>query len=123
MVAQGSGGSLVVTASTAAIHGVPRGQAYAATKAGVIAMANGIAVELARHDIRANAELPGWVESAMTEWLFGWDKFTEKVLPRVPMRRWGTPDDFGGIAVYLASDASRYHTGDTLLIDGAYTKF
>lgn len=123
MVAQGSGGSLVVTASTAAIFGVPRGQAYAATKAGVVAMTNAIAVEMASHDIRANAILPGWIESAMTEGLFAWDKFCEKVLPRVPMRRWGTPDDFGGVAVYLASDASRYHTGDALLIDGGYSKF
>lgn len=123
MVAQGSGGSLVVTASTAAIHGVPRGQSYAASKAAVIALTNAIAVELARHDIRANAVLPGWIESAMTEDLFAWDRFVEKVMPRVPMRRWGTPEDFGGIAVYLASDASRYHTGDTIVIDGAYTKF
>ncbi len=123
MVAQGTGGSLVVTASLAAISGVPRGQAYAATKAGVIAMTNGIAVEMARHDIRANAILPGWIESAMTEGLFSWDKFSEKVLPRVPMRRWGTGDDFGAIAVYLASDASRYHTGDAMVIDGGYSKF
>jgi NAD(P)-dependent dehydrogenase (short-subunit alcohol dehydrogenase family) len=45
------------------------------------------------------------------------------VLPRIPMRRWGSGDDFGGIAVYLMSEASRYHTGDTLLIDGGYALF
>ena len=49
--------------------------------------------------------------------------FTEKVIPRVPARRWGEPEDFGGIAVYLASDASAYHTGETFIIDGGYTKF
>ena len=49
--------------------------------------------------------------------------FSEKVIPRVPMRRWGKPEDFGGIAVYLASDASAYHTGETFIIDGGYTKF
>ncbi len=46
-----------------------------------------------------------------------------KVLPRVPVRRWGVPADFGGIAVYLASDASAYHSGDTFIIDGAYSIF
>ena len=52
-----------------------------------------------------------------------WDRFVERVLPRVPMRRWGRPDDFGAVAVYLASPASAYHTGDTLLIDGGYSLF
>ena len=43
--------------------------------------------------------------------------------PRIPQRRWGTKEDFGGVAVYLASDASAYHSGDTFIIDGAYNKF
>jgi len=45
------------------------------------------------------------------------------VLPRIPARRWGEPEDFAGIAVYLASDASAYHTGDTIVIDGGYQVF
>jgi len=49
--------------------------------------------------------------------------FNEKVISRVPIRRWGEPEDFGGVAVYLASDASRYHTGDSFLIDGGYAIF
>jgi len=49
--------------------------------------------------------------------------FQTKVISRVPIRRWGEPEDFGGIAVYLASDASRYHSGDTLIVDGGYSKF
>ena len=49
--------------------------------------------------------------------------FAEKVIPRVPMRRWGEPKDFGGVAVYLTSDASSYHTGDAFVIDGAYSIF
>ena len=123
MAAHGKGGSLVVTASLAAISGQPRGQHYAATKGGVIAMMRALAVELARHGIRANSVLPGWIDTAMTEKALHWDKFIEKVLPRVPVRRWGKPDDFGAIAVYLASDASAYHTGDTFLIDGGYSLF
>ncbi|WP_280263260.1 SDR family NAD(P)-dependent oxidoreductase [Nocardia abscessus] len=123
MLAQGEGGSLVATASLAAHQGVPRGQSYAASKAGLIAMVNSIAVELAKHGIRANSVLPGWVETPMTEGAFAWDRFRERVHPRIPVRRWGQPSDFESVAVYLASPASAYHTGDTLLIDGGYSKF
>lgn len=123
MIELGVGGSLVVTSSLAAISGPPRGEHYAASKGAVISMMQGLAVELARHRIRANAILPGWVATPMTETMLDAGRFAEKVLPRVPIRRWGTPEDFGGIAVYLASDASAYHTGDTILIDGGYSKF
>ena len=123
MVGHGKGGALVGTASLAAISGQPRGEHYAATKGGLISMIRALAVEFARHGIRANAILPGWIETAMTEKALNWDKFREKVLPRVPVRRWGKPEDFGAIAVYLVSDASSYHTGDTFLIDGGYSLF
>ena len=123
MVERGGGGSLAVTSSLAAIEGQSRGEHYAATKGAVIAMIRAIATEHARWGIRANAILPGWIETAMTDALFAWEPMQKKVLPRVPVRRWGTPADFGGIAVYLASDASQYHTGDTLLIDGGYSIF
>lgn len=117
------GGSLVATASLAAIEGAARNQAYAATKGAVISMIRSCAVELARYGVRANAILPGWIATDMTAAAQGNDTFARKVLPRVPARRWGEPEDFGGIAVYLASDASRYHSGDTLVIDGGYAVF
>ncbi len=123
MAAHAQGGALVGTASLAAISGQPRGEHYAATKGGLISMIRALAVEFARHRIRANAILPGWIETAMTEKALNWDKFRDKVLPRVPVRRWGKPEDFGAIAVYLVSDASSYHTGDTFLIDGGYSLF
>lgn len=123
MIAQDSGGSLVATASLAALQGVPGGQSYAASKAGLIAMVNSIAVELAKYGIRANSVLPGWIETPMTDGVFAWDRFRERVQPRIPVRRWGQPSDFESVAVYLASPASAYHTGDTLLIDGGYSKF
>ncbi|MDH3680573.1 MAG: SDR family oxidoreductase, partial [Acidimicrobiia bacterium] len=116
MVAQGEGGSLILTSSGTAIQGSAKGQAYAATKGAMIAMMLGLSTELARHKITANAIIPGWVDTAMTAPLFGWDKFVDNVMPRIPMRRWGTPDDFGAIAVYLMSDASRWHTGDVIKI-------
>jgi NAD(P)-dependent dehydrogenase (short-subunit alcohol dehydrogenase family) len=118
-----SGGSIVVTTSGSAYFGQQSGQNYGASKAGVIAMMRAIAVQHARHGIRVNAVLPGWVETELTAPAFGWDKFVANVLPRVPMRRWGTGDDFGGLAVYLASPAASYHTGDVITIDGGYHSF
>ncbi len=117
------GGSLIVTSSVSAIHGAPANQAYAASKAGVLAMVRGTAVELARHGVRANAVLPGWIATEMTGRLQNWDAFNAKAIGRVPLRRWGEGEDFAGIAVYLASDASRFHTGDSLVIDGGYSIF
>ncbi len=123
MVGRPGGGSLVVTSSLAAIEGQARGQHYAATKGGVIAMMRALAVEMARHKVRANAILPGWIMTDMTEDWLNRDTVTQHLLRRVPLRRWGTPSDFGGIAVYLTSDASSYHSGDTFVIDGAYALF
>ena len=123
MMKQNTGGSLVVTSSLSARAGVPRAEHYAATKAGVLAIIRALAVEYARYGIRANAILPGWIETDMTEGFFSWDKFKQNVMPRIPARRWGVPADFGPIAVYFASDASEYHTGDAVVIDGAFSKF
>lgn len=123
MAAHGGGGSLVATASTAAVEGAARNSHYGASKGAVTSMVRALAVELARHRIRVNSILPGWIETEMTERSFGNDKFAAAVLPRVPARRWGTGDDFGGIAVYLASEAAAYTTGEQFIIDGGYTKF
>lgn len=123
MVDRAGGGLLAVTASLAAIHGAPRFEHYAATKGAVISMIRGLAVEYARHNIRAHAILPGWVESDMTEGRLADPKFQQHVVPRIPLRRVGQPADFGGLAVYLASDAAAWHTGDSFLIDGGYTLF
>lgn len=123
MIERGEGGSLVVTSSLASIFGAARSEHYSATKGGVNAMVRGLAVEHARYGIRANAILPGWIHTAMTDGKINDDTFERKVLVRVPMRRWGTGDDFSGLAVYLASDASSYHTGDCFKIDGGYSCF
>ena len=106
-----------------AISGAARNEAYAATKGALISMMLGIAVEHARYGVRANTILPGWIATDMTAGAQTSPAFAEKVIPRVPARRWGEPEDFGGIAVYLASDASRYHSGDSFVIDGGYNIF
>ena len=117
------GGSLMAIGSLAGLEGAARNQAYSATKGAVHAMIRSIAVELARYGIRANSIAPGWIATDMTAGAQESAAFAEKVIPRVPMRRWGKPEDFGGIAVYLASDASAYHTGDLLVVDGGYLIF
>ena len=117
------GGRLVGMASTAAIHGAARAHAYAASKGALLSVIRALAVEMARYGITANSILPGWIETGMTAAGVADPKFSGAVLPRIPMRRWGRKEDFAGIAVYLASDASRYHTGDSFVIDGAYTIF
>ncbi|MEO6156378.1 MAG: SDR family NAD(P)-dependent oxidoreductase, partial [Ilumatobacteraceae bacterium] len=75
MVAGGSGGSVVFTTSGSALYGQQHGQNYAGSKGALISMMKGIAVEHARHGIRCNAILPGWIESEMTAGAFGWEKF------------------------------------------------
>ncbi|MCO6415609.1 SDR family oxidoreductase [Siccirubricoccus sp. KC 17139] len=117
------GGVLVGTASLAAIEGAARNEHYGASKGGMVAMVRALAVELARYGIRANSILPGWIETEMTARAVADPKFASNVLPRVPMRRWGTGADFGGIAMYLMSSASAFHTGDTLVIDGGYALY
>jgi len=123
MAAHGQGGSLAATASTAAIEGAARNSHYGASKGAVTSYVRALAVELARHRIRVNSILPGWIATDMTERSIGNPKFADAVLPRIPARRWGTADDFAGIAVFLASDASAYATGEQFVLDGGYTKF
>ncbi|HEY7577162.1 MAG TPA: SDR family oxidoreductase [Acetobacteraceae bacterium] len=123
MVERRGGGVLVGTASLAAIEAAPRSEHYAASKGGMISMVRAMAVEFARHGVRAHAIVPGWIDTDMTQRLTTNETFHGKVMPRIPMRRWGKGEDFGGIAVYLMSEASRYHTGDTFVIDGGYSLF
>lgn len=117
------GGSLIAISSLSAIDGAARNEAYAATKGAVISMIRAIAVEHARYGVRANAILPGWIATDMTQGAQANQTFTDRVISRVPARRWGEPSDFGGVAVYLASDASKYHSGDSFVIDGGYAIF
>jgi len=116
-------GRLVSTASLAAISGQARGEHYAASKGALISMTKALSVEYARHGVTAHTILPGWIETSMTENTFNWDRFVDNVMPRIPMRRWGQPEDFSAIAVYIMSAASAYHTSETFLIDGGYANF
>jgi NAD(P)-dependent dehydrogenase (short-subunit alcohol dehydrogenase family) len=115
-----NGGSLVFTSSGSAFFGQPRGEHYASSKGAVLSMSRAIAVEFARYGVRSNAIVPGWIDTELASGALHWDKFIERNMPRTPARRWGSGDDFAGIAAYLASPAASYHTGDIITIDGGY---
>lgn len=123
MVERGQGGVLVATSSVSAHHGAPRNQAYAASKAGVSAMIRACAVELARHRINAHSIIAGWTETPLIGPEMSDPTFTHNVMKRMPQRRWGEPSDFARVAVYLATGIGGFHTGDEIVIDGAYSIF
>ncbi len=114
-------GRIVLTSSIADKFGAAANEHYALTKAALSSLARSLAVEFARHGITANALLPGYASTEMTTGLFENEKFTKAVLPRLPMRRFGSSADFAGAAIYLMSDLSGYHTGDSLVVDGGYS--
>ena len=123
MVERGGGGKLVAISSISEIFGSPKQPHYAASKAALGALVRSLAVELGRHDIQVNAILPGWITTDATAPALAHEPLNRAVLHRTPARRWGTPEDLEGIAVYLASDASRFHTGDSIRVDGGYSVF
>ena len=114
-------GRLVATSSVASLFAMPGGEHYAATKAALNELVRTLAVEHARYGVTANSILPGWIETDMTAIVRANEKFVGAMMRRTPMRRFGKPADFGGIAVYLMSALSSYHTGDCLVIDGGYS--
>ncbi|HET6948884.1 MAG TPA: SDR family NAD(P)-dependent oxidoreductase [Acidimicrobiales bacterium] len=123
LVARGEGGALVVVSSVSAIHGAPRQEHYAASKAAVLALMRGLAVELARHRVRCNALLPGWTDTEMLEGGKDNQRWVDATVRRTPVRRWGAPSDFREVAAYLADPALMFHTGDSIVIDGGYSVF
>jgi len=123
MVERGGGGVLVGTSSVSTIHGAPRGQAYAASKAGLTAMIKGCAVELARYGINAHSLVAGWTQTPLASRELGDPAFEKSVMKRMPHRRWGEPGDFSRIAVYLAGGIGGFHTGDEIVVDGGYSIF
>jgi NAD(P)-dependent dehydrogenase (short-subunit alcohol dehydrogenase family) len=123
MVERGEGGALVAVSSVSAIDGAPRQQHYAASKTALLGMVRGLAVELARHRIRVNGVLPGWIDTDMLAPGKAYEKFATRMIERTPVRRWGTPADLGPVAVFLADKSLEFHTGDHLVVDGGYTIF
>jgi NAD(P)-dependent dehydrogenase (short-subunit alcohol dehydrogenase family) len=123
LVERGEGGALVAVSSVSAIHGAPRMEHYAASKTALLGLVRGLAVELARHRVRCNAVLPGWMDTEMIEPGKENPRWVEATVKRTPVRRWGRPSDLRDIAAYLADPALVFHTGDSIVIDGGYSIF
>jgi NAD(P)-dependent dehydrogenase (short-subunit alcohol dehydrogenase family) len=95
--------------------------AYAASKGGVISMTREIAAQWARRGVRVNALAPGWFESEMTGDMFGDPSSKKWMKSRTPMGRPGRPGELDGALLFLASDASSFVTGQTIVVDGGWT--
>ena len=113
------GGKIVNIASVAGLHGAPAEVAntlpYHATKGGVIALTRDLAWKWARHGINVNAIAPGWFPSDMANFVI---EQNPELADRIPLRRFGGPEDLKGAVVFLSSRASDYVTGHTLVVDG-----
>jgi NAD(P)-dependent dehydrogenase (short-subunit alcohol dehydrogenase family) len=123
MIEHGNSGRLIAISSMVEHFASPMQAHYAASKAAVGSLVRTFAVRLARHNISVNSIEPGWVLTDATAPAAESESFNNVLMKRIPARRWGETKDFEGIAVYLASDESSYHTGDAVLIDGGYTIF
>ncbi|MEM1435368.1 MAG: glucose 1-dehydrogenase [Pseudomonadota bacterium] len=117
---QQGGGKIINIASLYSTFGSGDLPSYSATKGAIVQLTKSMAVELARHNIQVNAIAPGWIMTEMTRDVPGTD-FEKEVLARTPARRWGTPEDLAGTAVYLAAPASDFVTGVVVTVDGGYT--
>jgi len=115
------GGSLVVCGSLSIFHGLQGMEHYAGAKGALAAMVKGLAVEMGQYKVRANMLAPGFIMSEMTEGSTQVAGMIEHFSKITPLGRPGYPDDIEGPAAYLASDASKFHTGDILVIDGGRT--
>jgi NAD(P)-dependent dehydrogenase (short-subunit alcohol dehydrogenase family) len=112
------GGSIVNLSSVSGIVGTPRRAAYAATKGAIDAATRSLAIELGPLGIRVNSVAPGVVDTALWERNKGIPGVVEGVEAQTPLRRWAQPDDVADVIVFLASDAARFVTGQTISADG-----
>ena len=119
---QAGGGKIIMIGSMMSIFGASFTAPYAATKGGIVQLAKALGCAWAKDNIQVNSVLPGWIDSALTRRarrdIAGLE---ERVVARTPAGRWGTPADFAGIAVFLASPASDFITGAAITVDGGYS--
>jgi len=114
-------GSVINVASVAGLAGSPFLSPYGAAKAGLISLTRSLAVEWAAHGVRVNALCPGWTATDLNRNLWTDETAERATVASVPMQRWGSAEEMTGPAVFLASAASSYMTGQVLVVDGGQT--
>jgi len=119
-VKQQTGGKIVSVASMLSFQGGIRVPSYTASKSGVMGLTRLLANEWAKYNINVNAIAPGYMATDNTAPLRRDPQRSEEILQRIPAGRWGTPEDLQGVAVFLASEASRYVSGYTIAVDGGW---
>ncbi|WP_405145250.1 SDR family oxidoreductase [Sphaerisporangium sp. NBC_01403] len=115
------GGGSVINVASVAAQGAPFMAPYAAAKAGLVALTKSLALEWAGNGVRVNALCPGWTATDLNRSLWEDENASRATISSVPMGRWGTPEEMAHPAVFLASPASSYMTGQVLFIDGGVT--
>jgi 2-deoxy-D-gluconate 3-dehydrogenase len=119
---RGGGGKIINIGSMMSVFASSYATPYAASKGGIVQMARSMAVAWAKDNIQVNIILPGWIDTDLTrkarEQVEG---LHDRVLARTPAQRWGNPEDFAGIAVFLAAPASDFITGAAIAVDGGYS--
>jgi len=109
-------GSIINISSVAGLSGIPVASHYGAAKGGILGFTRSVALEMATRNIRVNAICPGWIETPMTQHFSPFLKMS--ITARVPMMRWGRPEEIAATALFLASDDSAYYTGQWLSPNG-----
>lgn len=122
MIQQG-GGKIINMVSVGAIVGFPRQVGYCATKGGILQLTKVLALDWARFNVQVNAIGPAYIETELTQGMRESKVISESLLRRTPMGRFGKPEEVVGAAIYLASDASSYVTGQTLFVDGGWLAY
>ena len=117
----GEGGSVINVSSVAGHAGLLRSVPYCASKGGVELLTKGLALDWAKRGVRVNTLAPGWVDTDLTHGLLEHDVHGKRLLDRTPLGRFASPRDMAGGVVFLASDASAFMTGQSLVIDGGWT--
>jgi len=121
MIERGKGGKIINVSSITALIGMPNMAAYCSSKAAVVQLTKVMALEWIRYNIQVNAILPGYFETPMNTHFFATDIGKQIIKKNIPMNRLGQMEDMKGLAIYLASPASNFMTGSTVVIDGGQT--
>ena len=123
MISKKIKGKIINTSSLIAVFGGKTVPSYAASKGGITQLTKAMCNDFGHYGINVNAIGPGWVKTELTEALQKNEQRYNEILSRIPLGRWAEPQDLAGLAVFLASPASDYITGQIIFIDGGYTAF